>query len=187
MNSLYDFIIKPLDKRYDNEVKVGDKSLIINTTIENHRFVSKRAVVVSVPTAYSSPIKVGDELQVHHNIFRRWYDQKGRERNSSRYFKDDLYFCGPDQIYMYENKSHLDYCFIKPVNNQSYLHTRLEQPYEGIVHTCPSNSYIKPDDYIVFKPDSEFEFIIDDEKLYCMRLDRIVLNYGYYKNKAKNN
>jgi len=181
VNSLYDFIVKPFNERYDNEIKIGDKSLIVNTTIENHRFVSKRAVVVSVPTAYSSPVSVGDEVYVHHNIFRRWYNMKGEEKNSARYFKDDLYFCGPDQLYMYNNKSHLDYCFIKPINNKSYLHTRLEQPYEGIVYTCPDNKYIKPNDYIIFKPDSEFEFIINKEKFYCMRLNKIVLNYGYYK------
>lgn len=185
MNSPYDFIVKPFNERYDNEVAVGDKSLIVNTTIENHRFVSKRAVVVSVPTAYSSPIKCGDEVYIHHNIFRRWYDQKGRERNSSRYFKNDMYFCGPDQIYMYNNKSHLDYCFVKPLDNRSYLHTRREQPYEGIIHTCPNNDRVKVGDYVVFKPDSEFEFIIDGVKLYCMRLNEIVLNYGCYKDKAK--
>jgi len=104
MKSLYDFIIKPLENRYNNEIKVSDKTLIINTTIENHRFVSKEAVVVSVPAAYSSPIKQGDKVYVHHNMFRRWYDQKGRERNSSTHFKDDLYFCSPNQIYMYNNK-----------------------------------------------------------------------------------
>lgn len=185
MNSLYNFIIKPFNDRYDNEVSVGDKSLIVNTTIENHRFVSKRAVVVSVPTAYSSPISVGDEVYVHHNIFRRWYDVKGRERNSAKYFKDDLYFCSLDQIYMYNNESNLDYCFVEPIRNKSYLHTRLEQPNEGIVHTCPNNKYIKQGDHVVFKPKSEFEFIIEDQRLYCMRLNRIVLNYGCYKDKAE--
>ena len=60
MKSLYQFIVKPLNDRYNNIKKIGDHSLIINTTIENHRFVSKEAVVVSVPAAYSSPIKVGD-------------------------------------------------------------------------------------------------------------------------------
>ena len=58
MQSLTDFIVKPLKSRYDNVKKVGDKTLIINTTIENHRFVSKEAVVVSVPAAYDSPIKL---------------------------------------------------------------------------------------------------------------------------------
>ena len=93
MKSLYNFIVKPLNERYDNVRKVGDKTLIINTTIENHLFVSKEAVVVSVPAAYGSPIKPGDKVYVHHNLFRRWYDQKGKERNSSTYFKDNLYFC----------------------------------------------------------------------------------------------
>ena len=86
MKSLYSFIVKPLKSRYDNVRKIGDKTLIINTTIENHLFVSKQAVVVSTPAAYSSPIKVGDKLYVHHNLFRRWYDQKGKERNSATYF-----------------------------------------------------------------------------------------------------
>ena len=29
---------------------------------------------------------------MHHNLFRRWYDQRGNERNGGTYFKDDLYF-----------------------------------------------------------------------------------------------
>ena len=182
MNSLYDFIIKPEEQRYDNEVDVDGKSLIVNTTIENHRFVSKKAVVVSTPTAYPTPIKEGDVVHVHHNIFRRWYDQKGRERNSSRYFEKDLYFCGPEQLYIYNDKSHLDYCFVKPVENSNYLHNRKEQPNEGIVHICPKNPYIKKGDHIVFKPESEFEFIVNEQKLYCMRLNRIVLNYEDQRN-----
>ena len=121
MKSLYSFIVKPLNERYDNVKKVDDKTLIINTGIENHRFVSKKAAVVSTPAAYTSKIKVGDELYVHHNIFRRWYDQKGNERNSSTFFKDDLYFVSPEQIYMYNLKTHLDYCFVKPLKNQNII------------------------------------------------------------------
>ena len=30
MKSLFDFIVEPVGERYDNKVKVGDKSLIIN-------------------------------------------------------------------------------------------------------------------------------------------------------------
>jgi len=133
MKSLYNFIVKPLTTRYNNKKQIGDKTLIINTTIENHRFVSKEAVVVSVPAAYSSRIKVGDKVYVHHNLFRRWYDQKGRERNSSTYFKDDLYFCNISQIYMYNGKCNLDYCFVKPILNKDILSTEKEQPNVGIV------------------------------------------------------
>ena len=124
MKSLYSFIVKPLNERYDNIKKVGDKELIINSSIENHIFVSKKAVVVSTPAAYTTEIKVGDEVYIHHNIFRRWYDQKGRERNSSTYFKDDMCFCSPEQIYMYNSIPHLDYCFVKPILNNHLLENR---------------------------------------------------------------
>tara|TARA_R100000278_G_scaffold2621_2_gene5070 strand:+ start:3268 stop:3861 length:594 start_codon:yes stop_codon:yes gene_type:complete len=182
MKSLYDFIIKPLENRYNNEIKVSDKTLIINTTIENHRFVSKEAVVVSVPAAYSSPIKQGDKVYVHHNMFRRWYDQKGRERNSSTHFKDDLYFCSPNQIYMYNNKCHLDYCFIKPILNKDSLMNRKEQPNVGIVKYSNSSLEalkITPGTLITFTPNSEFEFLINGERLYCMKSNDIALVNEY--------
>ena len=51
MKSLYNFIIKPYKQRYDNIRRVDDKELIINTGIEDHKFVSKKAVVVSTPAA----------------------------------------------------------------------------------------------------------------------------------------
>ena len=58
MKSLYQFIIKPINNRYDNIRRVDDTNLIINTSIEDHRFVSKKAVVVSKPLAYNSDIEV---------------------------------------------------------------------------------------------------------------------------------
>ncbi len=47
MNSLYQFIIKPKESRYSNKVKIDDKELIVNSNIEDQKFVSKNAVVVS--------------------------------------------------------------------------------------------------------------------------------------------
>jgi hypothetical protein len=190
MKSLYSFIVKPIDERYDNIRKVEEKELIINTSIENHRFVSKKAAVVSTPAAYTSKIKVGDELYVHHNIFRRWYDQKDRERNSSTFFKDDLYFVSPEQIYMYNLKPHLDYCFVKPLKNQNILENRKEQPNVGVVKYSNSSLEtlgINPGTLITFTPDSEFEFIIDGERLYCMKSNDIALTHEYQGNEKENN
>jgi hypothetical protein len=190
MKSLYSFIVKPLNERYDNIKKVDDKTLIINTGIENHRFVSKKAAVVSTPAAYTSKIKVGDELYVHHNIFRRWYDQKGNERNSSTFFKDDLYFVSPEQIYMYNLKPHLDYCFVKPLKNQNLLENRKEQPNVGIMKYSSSSLEalgIIPGTLITFTPNSEFEFIIDGERLYCMKSNDIALTHEYQGNEEENN
>jgi hypothetical protein len=190
MKSLYSFIVKPLNERYDNIQKVDDKTLIINTGIENHRFVSKKAAVVSTPAAYTSKIKVGDELYVHHNVFRRWYDQKGNERNSSTFFKDDLYFVSPEQIYMYNLKPHLDYCFVKPLKNQNLLENRKEQPNVGIVkytNNALEAVGITPGTLITFTPNSEFEFIIEGERLYCMKSNDIALTHEYQGNEEENN
>ena len=190
MKSLYQFIIKPLNKRYDNTKKINDKTLIVNTSIEDHQFVSKKALVVATPAAYATMINIGDELYVHHNIFRRYYDMKGREKNSSTYFKDDLYFAYPDQIYMYNNKSHLNYCFVKPILNKEYLENRKEQPNVGILKY--GNSFlealkIKPGALVTFTPNSEFEFIINNERLYCMKSNDIALTHEYEGNEKEYN
>ena len=190
MKSLYYFIVKPFEDRYDNIRQVDGNNLIINTGIEDHRFISKKAVVVSTPAAYNTKINIGDELYIHHNIFRRWYDQKGKERNSSTHFKDDLYFVSLEQIYMYNLKPNLDYCFVKPLKNQSILENRKEQPNVGIVKY--SNKSLEAlgitlETLITFTPNSEFEFIIEGERLYCMKSNDIALTHEYQGNEEENN
>ena len=190
MRSLYNFIIKPYSKRYDNTRQVDDKELIINTGIEDHKFVSKKAVVVSTPTAFDTSIKPGDIIYVHHNIFRRWYDQKGKERNSATYFQGDLYFCSLDQIYMYNQKCHLDYCFVKPILNKSNLSISKEKEHFGILKYSNSSLEavgIKPGDLVVFTPYSEFEFIVEGERLYCMKSNDIAVTHEYEGNEEENN
>tara|TARA_R110002111_G_scaffold145243_1_gene211798 strand:+ start:89 stop:682 length:594 start_codon:yes stop_codon:yes gene_type:complete len=190
VKSLYYFIVKPFESRYDNIREVNGNDLIINTGIEDHKFISKKAVVVSTPAAYATKINTGDEIYIHHNIFRRWYDQKGEERNGSTYFKDDLYFVLPDQIYMYNLKPHLDYCFIKPLKNQNILENRKEQPNVGIVKYSNKSLEalgITPETLITFTPNSEFEFIIEGERLYCMKSNDIALTHEYQGNEEENN
>jgi len=190
VKSLYYFIVKPLNDRYDNTRTVSGTDLIINSGIEDHRFISKKAVVVSTPAAYTTKINIGDELYIHHNIFRRWYDQKGKERNSSTHFKDDLYFVSLEQIYMYNLKTHLDYCFVKPLKNQSVLENRKEQPNVGIVKYSNKSLEalgITPGTLITFTPNSEFEFIIEGERLYCMKSNDIALTHEYQGNEEENN
>jgi len=188
VKSLYYFIVKPLNDRYDNTRTVAGTDLIINSGIEDHRFISKKAVVVSTPAAYTTKINIGDELYIHHNIFRRWYDQKGKERNSSTHFKDDLYFVSLEQIYMYNLKTHLDYCFVKPLKNQSVLENRKEQPNVGIVKYSNKSLEalgITPGTLITFTPNSEFEFIIEGERLYCMKSNDIALTHEYQGNEEE--
>ena len=119
MKSLYDFIVKPLGDRYANTKKIGEKKLILNTKIESWKFVNRFAIVVETPLAVKTSIKKGDIIVVHQNVFRRFYNMQGKQSNSRSYFKDDLYFVGIDQIYLYKSndtwKSFGDRCFIKPM------------------------------------------------------------------------
>jgi hypothetical protein len=72
MNSIYDYIVKPVGERYSNSKKIGNKDLILNTNIETFKSVNKKAEVVSTPKAYDLSIEVGDIVYVHHNVFRRF-------------------------------------------------------------------------------------------------------------------
>ena len=76
MNSLYQFIIKPIGERYDNKIKVDNKELIINSSISDHKFINRIAEVVSIPLGFKTKIQKGDTVVVHHNLFRRYYDMK---------------------------------------------------------------------------------------------------------------
>ena len=78
VNSIYDYIIKPIGERYNNSKKVGNKNLILNTKIETFKAVNKKAKIIAVPKAYNLPIKKGDIVYVHHNIFRKFYNMKGQ-------------------------------------------------------------------------------------------------------------
>ncbi len=194
MKSIYSFIITPKKKRYNNEIKIGNKSLITNTNVEDYNLVSKEAIIVSVPLAFKTIIKPGDEVMIHHNIFRRWYDQKGNQRNSSSYFKEDLYFCNIDQIYLYKRNKKWnaveDRCFIKPIKENNVLTANIEQKHIGILKI--GNSFLEaldihPGDLVGFKPGREWEFIVDDERLYCMKSNNIVIKYEYQGNEEEYN
>ena len=190
MKSLYDFIVSPLEGRYNNTKKIGGKTLIINTKIETFKNVSKEAVVIEIPAAYRTKIKKGDKVFVHHNIFRRFYDIKGKEKNSRSYFKDNMYFCDPMQIYMYNNKSHLNYCFVSPIKNIDKLSNNKEQTQLGILKYTNKTLEalgITPGTLVTFTPDSEFEFVVNSERLYCMKSNNIALTHEYKGNEKENN
>jgi hypothetical protein len=194
MNSIYDFIITPKNKRYNNEKKIGDKTLITNTSIEDHKLVSKEAIIVSVPLAFKTVLKVGDEIMVHHNIFRRWYDVRGVSRNSGQFFKEDLYFCKPDQLYLYKKDSKWlafgNRCFVKPIKDTNNLTNDIEQKHIGILKI--SNSSLKelkisPGDLVGYKSNREWEFIVDNQRLYCMKSNDIIIKYEYKGNEVEYN
>jgi hypothetical protein len=194
MRSVFSFIVKPIGARYDNKVKVKDKELIINTSIENFKSVNNLAEVVSVPLAYSTDIQIGDLVIIHHNVFRRFYDIRGEQKNSRAYFMNDLYFCDVDQIYLYKRqdkwKSFGDRCFVKPLKNTSYLSIDKEQKLIGVLKYGNSSLEalkINEGDLVGYTPYGEFEFVVDGQRLYCMKSNDIVIKYEYKGNEAEYN
>jgi len=194
MRSLYQFIVKPANKRYNNEKKIGDSSLLLNNNIESFRHVSKEAIVVEIPKAFKTNIKPGDKVIIHHNIFRRFYDIRGKEKNSGTYFKDDLYFVNIDQVYMYNQNNkwipHLDYCFVNPIKEDAMFSINFEKPLVGILkygNNALEALKISPGDLVGFTPYSEFEFIIDNKRLYCMKSNDIVIKYECKGNEKEYN
>ncbi len=195
MKSLYRFVVEPKEERYNNKKKLnGGKELITNTKLETFQSVSKKAIVVVVPEAYKTDIKVGDEVVIHHNVFRRFYDMKGREKNSSSFFKDNLFFCDIEQIYLYNRDDNwicnLNYCFVHPVLSTDSFSTLKEEPLAGIIKYSNKSLEAKgiiPGSLVTFTPNSEFEFVIEGERLYCMKSNNIALTHEYEENKVKYN
>ena len=194
MKSLYDFIIKPFGDRYENEIKIGDKTLVLNTKIESFKSVNNLAVVVETPKAFKTSIQKGDIGLIHQNFFRVFYDMKGVKKNSRSYFKDDLYFCAIDQIYLYKNtedwKSFGDRCFVMPLKNEDILTNDKEQKLIGILK-YGNNSLkalnINPGDVVGFTPNSEWDFIVDEQRVFCMKSNDIVIKYEHQGNQVEYN
>ena len=56
MQSLYNFIVEPIGKRYNNTIDVDGKELILNTDIYNHHHVNRLAKILSVPKVSNTEI-----------------------------------------------------------------------------------------------------------------------------------
>ena len=194
MKSLYDFIVEPLGEKYSNEIKVGDKKLIVNTKIESWTFVNRFAKVIETPLAFNTGISKGDIIVIHQNVFRTFYNMRGEKKVSRSWFKDNLYFVSLDQIYLYKNKkgwnTFNDRCFVQPIKNEDNFSIEKEQKLKGILKY--SNNYLKSlginvGDIVGFKPNREWQFLIDDKRLYCMKSNDIVIKYEHKGNEKEYN
>ena len=189
MKAPFDFVIEPKGNRYNNTTKVGTSELILNTEVYNHQFVNRQAIVKSVPTAFKSEIKPGDTIVTHHNVFRRWHDVKGEERNSKSFFDENTYFVKEDQIFLYKRywewRTPKGYCFVKPIKDRTRFGVDEEESCIGIVkHT---DGTYKEGDLVGFTPFSTYEFIIDGERLYRVMTQFITIKYEYQGNEEEYN
>lgn len=186
MRSLYNYIIYS-ENRYNNSTRVEDKELILNTEISERDFMYTNRIgkVMSVPILYSSELKKGDQVLLHHNVFRRWIDIYGKEKDSSSFITESQYSVSLDQIYAYKRnkgwKCLNNYCFVKPIKDDSKWSVLKEKELFG--ELVYSNEYLKSlglsvGDVVGFTPDSEYEFNVDNQKLYRVLSNQVTVKYG---------
>lgn len=184
MQHLHAYIVEPIEGRYNNNKKIGKSNLILNTSVEDHKYVNRFGKIVEEPLNKLSEYKKGDIVIVHHNVFRRFYNMKGEGQNSRSYFQEDKYFCFDDQIFLYKRnnkwKAPLGFCFVKPIENDEPLSELKEKPLTGVLKHVGDDlrSFnLNNEDLIGFTPNSEYEFIIDNEKLYRVPFKSIAIKY----------
>ena len=181
MKSVYNFVVTPIGERYNNTKKVDGSELILNTEAYNHQYVNRKASVISTPIIGDTDIQVGDDVIVHHNVFRRWHNVKGIEKNSKSYFNESTYLISQDQIFLYKRywewKTPKGYCWVKPLKATDQFNIEQEKPLQGIVKY--SDGTVNVNDIVGFTPNSEYEFVIDGERLYRVFSKFITIKYEY--------
>jgi len=189
MESVYNFVVTPKGDRYNNTKEVDGGKLILNTEIFNHQYVNREAIVVSTPMVGQTDIKPGDTVIVHHNVFRRWHDVKGREKNSRSYFNESTYFIAQDQIFLYKRddewKAPKGYCFVIPLKATDQFNIESEKPLQGIIKY--SDGTVEVNDLIGFRPGSEYEFVVNGERLYRVLSNFITIKYEHQGNEEEYN
>ena len=188
MKAYKDFIVSPIGERYNNSTKIGEKELILNTEVFNHQYVNRLAKVIATPLLFSSPINVGDEVIVHHNVFRRWNDVKGRERNSRSYWKENKYLISEEQIYLYKKdnwKAMPSYSFVKPIQSSDKFSFNSEKELVGIIKY--SDGMFNKEELVGYRPGIECEDFINGERLYRVKNNFITIKYEYQGNEEEYN
>lgn len=185
MRSPFSFIVKPSKGlRYDNIREYGDINFITSVSKEDHTVSNRFAEVVSTPLGYKGEISKGDILLVHHNVFKFYYDMKGREKSGKSFFKDDLFFIDEDQFFLYRSKNewttHSKYCFVKPLkalDSVIYKNTTNEPLMGALIYGNKDLSKlgVNKGDVVSYTPNSEYEFEVDGVKLYRMFTNNITL------------
>lgn len=184
MQSPYCFIVQPVGgKRYSNTKEIDGVELITSTSKEDHTTTNRQGVVMSIPLYYNGPIEPGDIVIVHHNVFRLYYDMKGREKSSWSFLKDNTFLVTSEELFLYKKikgdwKAPSPYCFVEPIKAEckELLSTDINEALFGtMVYKNSDQENVQEGDQVVFSPETEYEFRIDDRLLYRMRTQNICL------------
>ena len=182
------YIIVEIDEAYNN-VKSG---IVVNSTIESVEHINRVAKVIDAPEF--TILEEGDEIVVHHNMFRLRNGIGGKKIQSNYHFEDNKYFIPLTEVYMYKRgdsewKAIRPFVFVKPIqkedtkvsgfiinSNENNSHKGMKR-LRGIVKYSNEeleSKGVKEGDEIIFSAWSEYEFNVDGETLYKMSTNDIL-------------
>jgi hypothetical protein len=192
MKGYTDFVVKPSEGRYDNKLNIDGVELILNTELQNHSYVSRVGLVISEPYFNDTSIRKGDLIILHHNVFRRFRDIRGKEKNSRSFYEEDKYFVQPNQIFAFKNDQDWKACkgfnFVQPIKETKMFSIDLEKEGIGILkYKDPELKSIEVGDLVGFKPGAEYEFIVEGKKMYRVPTNQITIKYEYQGNEEEYN
>ena len=82
-------------------------------------------LVISEPYFNDTSIRKGDLIILHHNVFRRFRDIRGKEKNSRSFYEEDKYFVQPNQIFAFKNDQDWKACkgfnFVQPIKETKVI------------------------------------------------------------------
>ena len=104
------------------------------------------------------------------------------EKNSRSYFNEFTYFITQDQIFLYKKDGEWNapkgFCFVKPLKEtDDPLNINIERSLIGIVKY--SDGTVDANELVGIRPSSEYEFVIDGERLYRVLSNFITIKYEY--------
>lgn len=170
------YVIVEVDEVYNN-TKDG---LIVSDSIENVSSINRVATVISAPDF--TPLKKGDKVVAHHNIFREKYTPQSQKIKGDFWLEGNKYFVPLTEIFMYKREESWialsPFCFVEPIKQeQDFLSFDITDDHKGYKKNIGNLVYSNPEleaqgirsgALVTFSKDSEFEFNIDGSLLYKM-------------------
>ena len=176
------YVIVEIDEAYKNEVD----GVIVNSTIESVAHINRVAKVVDSPDF--TILKKGDEVVVHHNIFRLRNGLRGKKLQSNYHLEGNKYFVPLTEVFMYRRDDSdwnaiRPFVFVEPIKSEDIkvgnviINSNETNSHKGTVKLQGIIKYpneeliskgVKVGDRIIFSYWSEYEFNINGETLYKM-------------------
>ena len=190
MHSVFNYLVEPKGSRSTGKKDIEGQELLLNTELQNHEYVNRIGTILSLPlVAVHKELKEGDDVIVHHNVFRRFRDVRGKEKDSKNYLSENVYLVQPDQVYAYKRnnewKALEGFVFVMPIKETRMFSVNDERPLIGIIKY--SNGEFEKEQLIGFRPNSEYEFIIEGQRLYRVPVNSITIKYEHQGNEEEYN